>query len=87
MLMSQGKIQKIEGHVITIEFDPNYSINKKILDQLDKKKIAEESFEKLLNKSIKLDFVIEQNEVSGINESIEKMRAFVGDDIIEVIEK
>jgi DNA polymerase III subunit gamma/tau len=87
MLLSQGKIQKIEGHVITIEFNQSYSINKKILDQLEKKKIAEESFDKLLNKSIKLNFVLEHNEISAIDQSIEKMRAFVGEDIIEVIEK
>lgn len=85
-LMSQGKIQEVKGHVINIEFIESYSINKKILDQPEKKKIAEEAFNKILNKSVKLNFIIIKNENDSINDSIEKMRQILGDDIIEVIE-
>lgn len=86
MLISQGRIKSIVGHVITIEFNESYSINKKILDQSDKKRIAEDAFKKILNKSIKLNFEIIENEGNSIDDSIEKMRQVLGDDIIEVIE-
>lgn len=86
MLMSQGKMRDVVGHTITIEFNETYSINKKILDQPDKKKIAEDAFKKILNKTIRVNFVIVKNEGNNIDENIEKMRKVLGDDLIEIIE-
>lgn len=86
MLMTQGKIRDVVGHVITIEFTEIYSINKKILDQPEKKKIAEEAFNKILNKSVKLNFLITKNEGNSIDDSIERMRQVLGDDLVEIIE-
>lgn len=85
MLLTQGKVNNINGHVITIEFDENYSINKKILDQPDKRKIAEEAFIKTLKKSVRLNYSIADT-TNNIDDSIEKMRMVLGDDLIEVIE-
>lgn len=85
MLLSQGKVRNINGHVITIEYEENYSINKKILDQPDKRKIAEEAFAKTLNKSVKLNYIVVSNS-NNIDDSIERMRMAFGEDLIEVIE-
>lgn len=86
MLMSQGRVHSVKGHVITIEFGDMYSINKKILDQPDKKKIAEDAFKKLLSKSVKINYIIEEKNNNGADESIERIRQVLGDDIIEIIE-
>jgi DNA polymerase-3 subunit gamma/tau len=85
MLIGQGKIKGINGHVITIEFEEMYSINKKILDQPEKRKIAEEAFAKTLNKSVRLNYTIVSNK-SSIDDSFEKIRRELGEDVIEIIE-
>jgi DNA polymerase III subunit gamma/tau len=86
MLLTQGRIIKVAGHTLTVEFEETYSINKRILDQVDKKKIAEEAFAAVMNKVVKLNFCISKTEINDMDQSLDKIRKVLGDDLIEVIE-
>lgn len=85
MLLSQGKINHINGHVLTIEFDESYSINKKILDQPEKRKIAEDAFRNTLKKTVRLQFIV-TDQSREEDDPVEKMRKALGDDLLEIIE-
>jgi DNA polymerase III subunit gamma/tau len=83
--LEPGDIQDVKGNTIIIGFDEKFAFSKSNLEKSENKQIAEEYFTKILNKNIKLQYKIIENE-SGTDKSVELARQFVGDGIIEVIE-
>lgn len=84
-LLSQGEIKETKGSIITVCFDESHGINRTVLSDSHKKKIAEEAFGKVLGKPVRLDFRVIREEVN-MDRSIEMAKEIFGDDLVEVIE-
>lgn len=84
--LSLGNPTETDENIITIMFDEQHSFSKKNLENPKENKIlVEESISRVINKPAKVIFKVLEAD-NKIDESFEKIKQLVGEDIVEVIE-
>lgn len=84
--LALGELIDVSGDNIIIGFDSQHVFSKNNLENPpEHKKMVEECFSKILNKEIRVTFVV-QDEENSIDKSIQMVKELVGDNIVKVIE-
>ncbi|EYE88050.1 DNA polymerase III subunit gamma/tau [Fervidicella metallireducens AeB] len=81
--LQPGDVKDVKGNYIYIVFDKEYSFCKENLEKVENRQLVEEYFTKVINKKIKIGFIINDNK-NDIDESIQKAKELFGENIIEI---
>jgi DNA polymerase III subunit gamma/tau len=80
-----GDPSDVKGNSIIISFSDQYAFSITNLERTENKSVVEENFSKALNKNVKIAFKVIKTD-SQEEESAEKAKRLLGEDIIEIIE-
>lgn len=85
--LAPGDVIDVNDNIIVIGFEEKFAFSKKNIESsAEHKKVLEEYYSKVLNRSVKVALKILEQDKSDIDKSIELAKNILGDDIIEVIE-
>lgn len=86
--LTQGNVAKCENGLITIQYDANYAFHKQRLEKEENRKLVEDIFSDILRDRVKLQYIIEGEEIENIAKSTEQiLRDTFGDELIEIIDE
>ena len=86
--LTTGEVIKCENGIIIIQYRKDYAFHKQRLEKEENRKLVEDVFSDLLKERLKIQYIIDGEEVKVLNDSPEQLlRAAFGEDLVEIIDE